>query len=156
MEGYPAYDGDTSLYNVHKFMDLSAAEVGYFITQVGMSATPFGVADADVQPVGVALMSTFGYRCAPPAAVIPSQDPQLQSICIAEDCPISPNATCSSYEATTEPAVANGTTSGNATSASGGATSTGSAPATVTGVSGAGVTGFSFAAFAVGLAAFLL
>jgi hypothetical protein len=106
--------------------------------------------------VSMALMSTFGYRCAPPAAVIPSQGPQLQSICIAEDCPISPNATCSSYDAATEPAVANGSTSGNATSTSGSATSTGSTPATATSVSGAGITGFSFAALAVGLAAFLL
>lgn len=28
---YPAYDGDESLYETHKFMDLSYSEVGYFI-----------------------------------------------------------------------------------------------------------------------------
>merc|ERR1712137_1131142 len=31
---YPAYSGDASQYEVHKFMNLDPNEVGYFITQV--------------------------------------------------------------------------------------------------------------------------
>lgn len=30
---YPSYAGSASMYETHKFMQLSAAEVGYFITQ---------------------------------------------------------------------------------------------------------------------------
>jgi len=32
-EGFPAYQGNTNMYSVHKFMDLSAAEMGYFIVR---------------------------------------------------------------------------------------------------------------------------
>ena len=31
---FPAYMGHASMYEVHKFMDLDMAELGYFITQV--------------------------------------------------------------------------------------------------------------------------
>ena len=69
---FPTYAGDKSMYEVHKYMALDAAQVGYFITQVGLSAASFGVATADVEAVGKALMDLFGYRCAPPAMVVPS------------------------------------------------------------------------------------
>ena len=57
----------------------------------------------------MALTSLFDYRCAPPKAAVPAQGPQLQSICIADTCPISPNATCNSYGSAVEPGVANAT-----------------------------------------------
>jgi len=79
-------------------MDLDIYEVSYFIEQVGLAAASFGVTMDDVNIVGKALMSAFGYRCAPPAIVIPAQGAQLQSICSAPNCPISPNATCSMYQ----------------------------------------------------------
>lgn len=144
-------------------MDLSAAEVGYFIQQVGMSAASFGVTDADVMAVGTALSSIFDVRCGPPTTVIPAQGAQLQSICIDETCALSPNATCSSYNATMEPAAVNTTMSSNGTSTMSGSatmtssmsTSTGSSPATVSKAAGA-TFGTSFVAVAGGLfAAFL-
>ncbi len=56
-----------------RFMDLSYAEVSYFIQQVGLSAASFGVATADVTAVGTALEGAFGYRCEPPLTIIPAQ-----------------------------------------------------------------------------------
>ena len=79
---FPAYTGEKSMYNVHKYMGLGEAEIGYFITQVGLSAASFGVADADVTAVGMALNQLFGYKCAPATTVIKAQGAQLQAICI--------------------------------------------------------------------------
>ncbi|KAI9817381.1 MAG: hypothetical protein M1832_004688 [Thelocarpon impressellum] len=94
--GYSSYQGQPSQYQVHKFMDLSPYELGYFITQVGLSAASFGVAEEDVSAVGTALSTLFGYRCSPPTTVVPAQGPQLQSMCGEVDtCPLDPNATCS-------------------------------------------------------------
>lgn len=77
-------------------MDLDAAEVGYFVQQVGLAAASFGVSNTDVATVGGALMSLFGYRCSPATAVV-SNDPYLQSICIAKTCPLDPKAMCNLY-----------------------------------------------------------
>ena len=90
-------------------MDLNNAQMTYFINQVGLAAKSFGVADSDVTKVGDALTGLFNLRCAPATAVIKAQGPQLQTMCIAEDCKLSPNATCSSYDAAVEPGVANST-----------------------------------------------
>lgn len=90
-------------------MALDPYQVGYFITQVGLSAASFGVAKEDVTAVGAALIKLFDHRCAPPETVIPSQGNALQAVCVAETCPISTNATCGSYESVMQPAVANGT-----------------------------------------------
>lgn len=83
-------------------MDLDAAEVGYFIEQVGLAAASFGVTNADVATVGSALMSLFGYRCSPAVAVV-STDPMLQSICIGQTCPLAQNAMCNMYAPAYEP-----------------------------------------------------
>ena len=147
--------------NGFRFMDLSLAEVSYFIEQVAMSAASFGVAQSDLMVVGTALMNAFGYRCEAPITIIPAQGPQLQSICIDDTCPLAPNSTCASYNATMKPAIANSTLVPNATasasgsSTSGAATSTGSMPATVSTAAGA-TYGMSFAAVAGGLAALFL
>jgi len=105
---YPAYSGDASQYEVHKFMNLDPNEVGYFITQVADAAMSFGVSADDLAPVGMALNSLFGYRCAPATTVIPAQGAQLQSICQAEECPIAPNSTCDGVPESVEPAKAGG------------------------------------------------
>lgn len=110
-------------------MDLDENEVGYFITQVGLAATSFGVTVEDATAVGTTLGKIFGVRCAPATPVIPSQGPQLQSICVADTCPLSPGDTCAAYQPTFEPAVANSTLVGNTTvssSASGTASKTAS------------------------------
>ena len=75
------YAGQNGMYEVHKFMALDAAEVGYFIQQVGLSAASFGVSSSDVAAVGSALMGAFGYRCEPPASIPSFEPPALQSIC---------------------------------------------------------------------------
>ena len=81
--GFPAYAGDKSMYEVHKYMALDAFQVGYFIEQVRLSAASFGVATADVEAVGRTLQNLFGYRCAAPVTIVPLQGPQLQAVCIA-------------------------------------------------------------------------
>lgn len=107
---FPAYQGHTSMYNVHKFMALDAAEVGYFITQVGLAAASFGVAQDDIADVAAALEKFFDVRCEAPVSILPGEAPELQSICIDSDCPVAPNATCSSYAPVVKPMHANGTT----------------------------------------------
>ena len=88
-------------------MDLNPLQVGYFITQVGDAAASFGVTTADVTSVGMALTSTFDYRCSAPATVVPAQGAQLQAICLDPTCPIAMNATCASYINQTIPLVYN-------------------------------------------------
>jgi hypothetical protein len=134
-------------------MDLSYAEVSYFISQVAASAASFGVAASDLTDVGEALMGAFGYRCEPPITIIPAQGAQLQSICIDSTCPLSPNATCVSYNATMEPS--NSTSASSTTSTGSSSTATGSSPATVSKAAGATVA-VSFAAAAGGLFAMFL
>ena len=91
-DGFPAYDGHTSMYDVHKFMYLDAFQVQYFIQQVGLSATSLGVELADVQYVGNALQSFFGYKCAPETSVLIGKPKELQSICIAVSSKVSSSA----------------------------------------------------------------
>ncbi|KAH7375472.1 hypothetical protein B0T11DRAFT_334822 [Plectosphaerella cucumerina] len=103
MPGFPAYSGDASMYEVHKFMNLDPSEMGYFIQQVALSAQSFGVAEDDIAGVGKALSSLFNVRCAPPTEVVPGSGAQLQSICIAGACPVAENDTCQCYAAAVEP-----------------------------------------------------
>ncbi|KAI1747907.1 hypothetical protein F4782DRAFT_394537 [Xylaria castorea] len=178
MPGFDAYSGHASMYEVHKFMALDPNEVGYFITQVGLAASSFGVADSDVQAVGKALISLFDYRCAPPTVVIQSQGAQLQSICTDETCPLAENAVCGSYEPVVEPTPVSSSASTSATptatystsphwttpAGSGNATSTGasgtssfpSSSSTAIPTAGAAANGLSLAAAAGGIVAFLL
>ncbi|KAL9121338.1 MAG: hypothetical protein Q9187_002104 [Circinaria calcarea] len=90
------------------FMALDPYQVGYFITQVGLSAASFGVSNDDVTAVGTSLIKLFDHRCAPPTTIIPAQGDALQAVCVADTCPLSENAACGSYEAVVQPAVANG------------------------------------------------
>jgi hypothetical protein len=162
MAGFDAYSADPSMYDVHKFMDLSKAEMDYFITQVGLSAASFGVADADVTAVGESLNKLFNVRCAPATEVIKGQGKQLQSICINEEtCPLAEDAVCSKYDKATEPEMAgNSTTTMSGTMEPTGTTMepTGSsteAPGTVE-TGAAAAKGLSVAALVAGLAAFAL
>ncbi|KAI1121287.1 hypothetical protein F5Y10DRAFT_104477 [Nemania abortiva] len=171
MPGFDAYGGHASMYEVHKFMALDPYEVGYFITQVGLAASSFGVADSDVQAVGTALTNLFDYRCAPPTTVIPSQGAQLQAICIEETCPVAENSTCSSYQPVVEPSSVSSSGSASATpTASYSTSSPGNATATVPAgtssyttsnptvvpTAGAATNGLGLAAAAGGIVAFLL
>lgn len=100
MTGFDKYDGNPSMYNVHKFMNLGEAELSYFITQVALTAKSFGVADADITTVGMALNGLFGMKCSAPAAVGMGAAVQPQAICIASGCPQATSAVCSAYDAT--------------------------------------------------------
>ena len=92
---------------------------------------------------------TNPYRCAPATTVIPAQGPQLQSICIADNCLLSPNSTCSAYEPAVEPGVANSTLAmgeGNSSSTatmssmpSASATGTGTGPSISAGAAAGGM-----------------
>ncbi|KAI1189119.1 hypothetical protein F5B17DRAFT_392497 [Nemania serpens] len=113
---FPPYAGKASMYEVHKYMDLNAAELGYFIEQAVKGLISFGFSDADAQFVNATLSGKFNERCAPAEPIIPaSAGPQLQAICVAPDCALSPNDTCSAYGDITAPAVANATLVGNFT-----------------------------------------
>jgi hypothetical protein len=143
------------MYSVHKFMDLSAAEVGYFITQVANSAASFGVASADLTVVGTALETVFDVMCGPATTIVPAQGPQLQSICIGDGCALAVNATCNAYNSTPfEPANATSPASSGSPSSTGSA-SAGTSP-TGTSTSGATAFGLSFAALMAGAFAILL
>ncbi|TEY46887.1 hypothetical protein BOTCAL_0311g00020 [Botryotinia calthae] len=97
---FPGYSGSASQYNVHKFMYLSDAEVGYFIEQVALSAASFGVSSSDLTIIDSSLRQSFGSRCLPPMTIIPNQGSQLQSICTDDSCPLASNNTCASYDQT--------------------------------------------------------
>ncbi len=75
-------------------MALDPYQVGYFIQQVGLAATSFGVTTEDATAAGMALAKLFDYRCSPPTTVVKAQGPQLQSICIAPSCPLDAMAQC--------------------------------------------------------------
>ena len=143
-------------------MDLSYAEVSYFITQVALAAASFGVAESDLTIVGQALGSIFNVKCGPPTTIVPSQGAVLESICIDSTCPLAVNATCAMYNGTiSKPMIANASLVPNMTASPSASmtmspSSTGSAPATVSSSASAGAVGMSFAAIAGGLAALFL
>ncbi|KAI0444912.1 hypothetical protein F4803DRAFT_220304 [Xylaria telfairii] len=121
---FPSYTGKASMYEVHKYMDLNAAEMGYFVEQAVKGLISFGFSDADAQFVNATLNGKFNKRCAPAEAIIPpSAGPQLQAICIAPDCALSPNDTCSAYGNITAPVVSDATLAGNFTKDASGQTS---------------------------------
>jgi hypothetical protein len=96
--GFPSYGGVGSMYRVHQYMALDPYEVGYFITQVGLAAASFGVAQSDIDDVATALFSLFGYKCSAPVTVVPAQGKVLDSICVDVTCAAAPNAMCGLYD----------------------------------------------------------
>ena len=62
---------------LYRFMDLGPCEVGYFITQVGLSAASLGFDTDEVTAVEVALIKLLDYRCAPSTTALPGQGAQL-------------------------------------------------------------------------------
>lgn len=87
-DGFPPYIGPNSIYEVHKFMYLGPEDVGYFITQIGLSLLSMGVTEEDVAISNATFDALFNYRCLPPYDLIKSQGPQNSSICQRADCPI--------------------------------------------------------------------
>jgi hypothetical protein len=147
-------------------MDLNPHQLGYFITQVGLSAASFGVAQDDVAIVGKALGQVFGFKCSPPTTVVKAQGPQLQSICQDGSCPIDPTSNdtvCAEYKSGDTPVVANATLAmglgknGSSPSSPSGtaASATSSKPAVSSGAAGH-VTGQAAAVVGAALLAFAL
>ena len=168
MTGFDAYTAKASMYEVHKFMDLTYAENTYFIQQVGAAAASFGVAEDDITAVAGALSSIFNVRCGPPTTAVKDQGDQLQSICIDEEtCPLAEGAVCDQYDEAVEPTSVPATASatGSATAApTGSSAPTGTETAAPTGTTtptsvptgAAAANGLSVAAVVAGLAAFIL
>ncbi len=75
-------------------MALDPYQMGYFIQQVGLAATSFGVTTEDATTAGMALTKLFDYRCSPPTTVVKAQGPQLQSMCDDPSCPLDPMSQC--------------------------------------------------------------
>jgi hypothetical protein len=95
--GYPKYSGSNSMGEVHRFMDLTPYQLGYFNTQVALAAASFGVTPDDVTVVGMALDSLFGFRCSPDATVVPNTPAAPQAICQDASCPQAENPNCAGY-----------------------------------------------------------
>ncbi|KAL2845829.1 hypothetical protein BJX68DRAFT_269027 [Aspergillus pseudodeflectus] len=105
---FPNYQGRTSMYEVHRYMNLDYAQMTFFITQVRDSAISLGIAPADAAVLVDTLNTSFNTRCSP-ATVITYQrqgqqqqqqigdTPEFQAVCIADDCPLAPEADCAAY-----------------------------------------------------------
>jgi len=110
-----SYQGNPSMSEVHRFMNLDPIEMGYFIQEVGLAATSFGVTSEDATTVGMALTNAFDYRCSPPTSLGGGAPNASQSICLDSACPLAPESNC----------TATATSFPNGTSGAEAATSTG-------------------------------
>ena len=91
-------------------MNLDAYQVGYFVSQVGLAESSFGVSTADISSVATALSGAFNAKCAPATEIDQEQGPQLQSICVADSCQKAPKGDCGPYGTSAgEPLIANAT-----------------------------------------------
>jgi len=97
--GFNSYQGDPSMYDVHRFMNLTAADLGYFITQVALAAESLGVASSDVDKVGVALATTFTELCLAPSVIVPGVPAAYQDPAICQDvsCSKAMSDSCNAY-----------------------------------------------------------
>lgn len=89
-------------------MNLNYIENAYFIQEVGLAATSFGVSAADAMAVGNQLNTLFNYRCSP-AISFPSGRNASQSICLASSCPLAANSNCTVIQGLSYPNGTNGT-----------------------------------------------
>jgi len=151
--GFPAYEGVVSQYTVHKFMALEPEEITWFIMNVGLAATSFGVTTEDATAVGTTLNTVFNAACEPAMALLPNTDPVLNSMCLGEDCPLAMNSNCTAYDTTNsngtqpEPSTVTATATSTATTTSTTTASPGAAVANKVGY--AGLIAVVLAAFAL-------
>ena len=79
-------------------MDIDKYEMGFFNTQIVSAVASLGFEQPDVDFTNTSLYTVFSNRCSPPAAVIPPDaGEQLQTICVAGNCPLDGNAACGAY-----------------------------------------------------------
>lgn len=109
---FPVYDGDASMYDTHKFMNLTQQQIGFFNSQVGLAAVSLGVSTADATAVGTILNSVFNVRCALPISPFGNTSivAGLQYMCVDKSCPLASGAAldtkcaAASSNSTTNPA----------------------------------------------------
>ena len=84
----PLYNGSASQSSIHRFMNLPAPYVHYFIHNIVDAAQTLGVPGVDVVThvgdgisIGIALDNVFNKKCSPPQKVVDSQPADLQSVC---------------------------------------------------------------------------
>ena len=85
---FPKYAGNPSQAAVHRFMDLKAPEMHYFIHNIYDAALTLGVAGPDLVThvgdaisIGVGLDNIFNKKCSPPQKVATYQPSAPQSMC---------------------------------------------------------------------------
>lgn len=71
-------------------MNLDNYQNTFFIWQLQTAALSLNFARQDVIDFGNTLQKFFNYRCSPATTFPVSPTPELQSICIAENCPLDP------------------------------------------------------------------
>ncbi|KAL6703093.1 hypothetical protein ACN47E_010230 [Coniothyrium glycines] len=94
----PHSNGPISLAYAHKFMGLEYNQLGYFINQLSLAATHFGVSTQEAETFRTTLNSRYNVRCAPAVSFNPSSPPQLLSLCQNATCPLAvPVSDCAAY-----------------------------------------------------------
>ena len=85
---FPKYAGNPSQAAVHRYMDLKAPEMHYFIHNIYDAALTLGVAGPDLIThvgdaisIGVGLDNIFNKKCSPPQQVATYQPSAPQSMC---------------------------------------------------------------------------
>jgi hypothetical protein len=94
----PNTNGPVQLAYAHKFMNLEYHQLGYFINQLSLAATHFGVLPQDADTFRTTLNSRYNVRCAQAVSFNPSSPPQLLSLCQNPTCPLAvPVSDCAAY-----------------------------------------------------------
>ena len=84
---FKKYEGNPSMYETHKFMNLRKVDIDFFNDQVGQAAVSFGVTVEDATIVGNALDGLFNQKCSAPVKLVPSAaDVGFQSMCPGDGC----------------------------------------------------------------------
>ena len=85
---FPKYTGSPSQAQVHRFMDLPAPDMHYFIHNIYDAAVSLGVAGPDLVThvgdaisIGIALDNIFNKRCSPKQKIAEYQPSELQAMC---------------------------------------------------------------------------
>ncbi|EHK96557.1 putative enoyl-CoA hydratase, mitochondrial [Glarea lozoyensis 74030] len=118
---FPAYKGNPSMYEVHKYMDLDPYEQGWFVDQLTQAAASIGFSAEDTTIWFNTMTGLFSSRCSPPT-VVGGLPPALNAICTHSSCPVAEGGDCALYNGGKEavaPGVANVTLAGNYTKMNG-------------------------------------
>lgn len=85
---FPAYTGSSSQAAVHRYMDLKAPEMHYFIHNIYDAALTLGVEGPDLIThvgdaisIGVGLDNIFNKKCSPAQKIAPYQPSEPQGMC---------------------------------------------------------------------------